>query len=111
MVRPSLWTERGLMRTGRLPVGGLGKDFRGHDADISGDMDWTRMRTVHGRGLSADIACPLPGHGHGLDMDADSQTGHGADISQPFRGQCADTESFIDEGVGRAGEKIGSNMM
>ena len=60
------------------------------------------MRTGHGRGLSADIACPLPAHGHGLDMDMDLQAGHGADIPRPFRSHFADTESFAGEGVGRA---------
>ena len=60
------------------------------------------MRTGHGRGLSADIACPLPARGHGLDMDMDLQAGHGADIPRPFRGHFADTESFAGEGVGRA---------
>ena len=60
------------------------------------------MRTGHGRGLSADIACPLPARGHGLDMDMDLQAGHGADIPRLFRDHVAAAKSFAGEGVGLA---------
>jgi hypothetical protein len=46
--------------------------------------------------------------GYGLDTDMDMDLsldilgGHGAAIARLFCGHFADTESFIDEGVGRA---------
>jgi hypothetical protein len=95
MVRPGWWTFRGQCN-GR--PADRAKTFATIDTDICRDMDWTRMRTGHGRGLSVDIACPLPARGHVLDMDLEA--GHGADIPRPFRGHFADTESFAGEGVG-----------
>jgi hypothetical protein len=60
------------------------------------------MRTGHG--LAADADWLWTGHGHGLavDLNLDVLCGHGASIARLFCGHFADTESFTDEGVGRA---------
>ena len=65
----------------------------GHYETLVADTAWTRLKSFRGRGLPANVACPLRVCRHGLDIDADSRLDCGVDIP-PLKSGCLSDAEF-----------------